>query len=372
MAHNLNFNEASREFSFFSKKESAWHGLGQIVAEAVTAEEALKLAHLDYEVALAPTFASFIPKDCKVLAETPNGFPIVNFRGVPTGEYLKSRGERIPGSFATYRKDTMEVFGLVGSKYEVVQNITALDFIYDIIKNNDEIKDRNDIVIETAGALGKGENIFVTAKLPGYMRIGTSDDVANKYLVFTAGHMGNETIQALITNIRVVCNNTLNQALRSCTNVVRFKHTKNVLDNLQQGSTLLNLTNKYTLELEQALTYASTVQITAEQLRNYVYGIFLSADQFKLVDVAKSIKNVSEKEISARLRNKIEDVNSYIEAGVGQELFKGTAYWAYNGVTSYLNNGIDYKNNEDKFNSLLKGASAKVNQLAFDNMLNIL
>ncbi|MGY3212483.1 hypothetical protein ACVW2L_001536 [Mucilaginibacter sp. HD30] len=32
MAHNLNFNQQNNDYSFFSVKEKAWHGLGKIGA----------------------------------------------------------------------------------------------------------------------------------------------------------------------------------------------------------------------------------------------------------------------------------------------------------------------------------------------------
>ena len=86
---------------------------------------------------------------------------------------------------------------------------------------------------------------------------------------------------------------------------------------------------------------------------------------------SNGITNVSDKDISTRLRNKIGDVRSFVDAGVGQDLFRGTAYWAYNGITSYLNNGVEYKTQEDKFQSVIKGASAKIGQLAFDNALQL-
>jgi len=50
MAHNLNFNNNNRNWSFATHSEKAWHGLGQVVDQAMTAEEAIKLANLDYEV----------------------------------------------------------------------------------------------------------------------------------------------------------------------------------------------------------------------------------------------------------------------------------------------------------------------------------
>ena len=56
MAHNLNFNEQTGKHSFFSVKEKAWHGLGQIVEEYPTSAEALKFAGLDYTVAKRKLF----------------------------------------------------------------------------------------------------------------------------------------------------------------------------------------------------------------------------------------------------------------------------------------------------------------------------
>ena len=50
MAHNINFNEQTGQHSFFSVKEKAWHGLGQVVQDYPTSAEAIKFAGLDYEV----------------------------------------------------------------------------------------------------------------------------------------------------------------------------------------------------------------------------------------------------------------------------------------------------------------------------------
>lgn len=50
MVHNLNYNEQTGKHSFFSVKEKAWHGLGQIVEGYPTSAEAIKHAGLDYTV----------------------------------------------------------------------------------------------------------------------------------------------------------------------------------------------------------------------------------------------------------------------------------------------------------------------------------
>jgi hypothetical protein len=56
MAHNLNFNEQTGQHSFFSVKEKAWHGLGQIVQDYPNSTDALRYAGLDYTVEKSPLF----------------------------------------------------------------------------------------------------------------------------------------------------------------------------------------------------------------------------------------------------------------------------------------------------------------------------
>ncbi len=50
MAHNINYNEKTGKHSFFSVKEKAWHGLGQILSDYPTSAEAIIHAGLNYEV----------------------------------------------------------------------------------------------------------------------------------------------------------------------------------------------------------------------------------------------------------------------------------------------------------------------------------
>ena len=56
MAHNINRNIITGKDAFFSVKEKAWHGLGQIVSDYPTSEEAIIHAGLDYMVCKRPLF----------------------------------------------------------------------------------------------------------------------------------------------------------------------------------------------------------------------------------------------------------------------------------------------------------------------------
>ena len=67
---------------------------------------------------------------------------------------------------------------------------------------------------ETAGALGNGERVFITAKFVLTISVGNGDDVTESTFSVTTSHDGSGSITAAFTPIRIVCQNTLNASLR--------------------------------------------------------------------------------------------------------------------------------------------------------------
>ncbi|GAB3665361.1 DUF932 domain-containing protein [Echinicola marina] len=155
MSHNINFNEATGKHSFFSVQQKAWHGLGQIVTDHPTSAEAIIHAGLDFEVEKR----KLLTKADKLLAGD-------------DGLLVGSEELNVPDYFATVCTDNNAVLGVVGKDYQVVQNCDAFAFF-------DSIVGGDGIAYETAGALGKGERIFITAKLPDYIRVGKDSRVKN-------------------------------------------------------------------------------------------------------------------------------------------------------------------------------------------------
>lgn len=343
---SANINYANGRHSFVSRKEVPWHKLGLVVEEAMTSYEAITLAGLDYEVGLGELWLK-IPNELQKKGDDGN----------------LVRGIKVPNYFATYRQDTLDYFGVVGSRYEVVQNREAFDFF-------DNIVQKKEAMFETAGALNKGEIIFVTAKLPSYIKVGDSD-IIEKYILFTSTHDGSGTVQAMLTPIRVVCNNTLNLALRNHTNKINLKHTKNVHARLEEGAKLMGLVNKHSENLNDILNMLAKTPVTDEQVAKLIYDTYLSASEIILLEKAEwSLDTVDE--ISTRKKNIIQEVGNSIYAGVGQDTFKGTAYWLYNGFTTYYSNTKEYKDSEDRFDSLLVSNSiSNTQQKIFDKVLTL-
>jgi len=339
MAHNLNYNEETGKHSFFSVKEKAWHGLGQIVEQYPTSAEAIQFAGLDYEVEKRPLFTNSLNND---LAGTIMGIH------VPKTE--------IPTNFATVRNDNNEVLGVVGKDYEVVQNVDAFTF-FDAIVGGD-----SGILYETAGALGKGERIFITAKLPGYIRVGNSD-LIEQYLFLTTSHDGFGSITAAFTPIRIVCNNTLNAALRNHTNCIKIRHTANANDRLKQAHTLMGISGTIGTELESVFNHWANVRITDKEVKQLVQ-LAMCPNR----EVLKNLKEGANDNLSTTYKNMVESVFEYSQSSPTQQMETtgGTVFGAYNAITGYFQNVRKYKDDEAKFKSIMDGTGKQRAQVAFD------
>jgi phage/plasmid-like protein (TIGR03299 family) len=336
MAHNLNFKNGKA--SFFSVREKAWHGLGTIVQDAPTSAEAIKLAGLDYEVEKLPIYA------------------LVN----------NNKRVEIPGKFTTMRMDTKVPFGVVGNDYTVLPNTEAFDFFDSIV--GDKLA-----IYETAGALGQGETIFITAKLPNFIRVG-KDDIIENYLFLTNNHNGEGMVTAALTPIRIVCNNTLNQALKNCTNRVKIMHRQDVKERVREAHKVMGLVNKMSSELEQIFNVMAATPIVDAQLKQIIVSTFATPAQLEVIARDGGARTAGESASLTRLESIISDAYAYALTSDTQQMTttKGTVFGAYNAITGYLQNVKEVKEVESNLLSLVDGSGYRTAQKAFDTCLSLI
>ncbi|TQM21019.1 DUF932 domain-containing protein [Chryseobacterium aquifrigidense] len=341
MAHNLNFNNRTGKYSFFSVKEKTWHNLGQIVQEHPTSEEAIKFAGLDYDVEKSPLFT----KGSGII-ENENGIEISNTE------------LEVPNYYANIRTDNNTVLGVVGKDYQIVQNREAFTFFDAIVGGEDGI------LYETAGALGNGERIFITAKLPDYIRVGNGDDVTEKYIFLTTSHDGSGSITAAFTPVRIVCQNTLNASLKNMSNVVRIRHTAGAKQRLEDAHKVMGLANKLSSELQNTFNHWSKITVGDEQIKKLI--------QLALCPNKEALNHLQQgnfDEISTVFKNTVDDAFAYAMVSESQQMetTKGTLFGAYNAVTGYFQNVRTYKNDEAKLQSIVLGGTAQSkSQKAFE------
>lgn len=325
MAHNLNFNHVTGQHAFFTVKEIAWHGLGKLVQDHPTSEEAIIYAGLDYEVQKQPIFTD--------------------------------SQDEIKDFFATVRTDTKQVLGVVGKKYEVVQNRTAFAFFDALVSRETGIE------YETAGALGNGERIFITAKMPDYMTIGRKDAI-EKYIFLTTSHDGSGSIMAAFTPVRIVCNNTLNMALRNHKNAVHIKHTANAAHNLREAARIIAVSNNIANQLEPMFNRWAKVRISDAETKKLIkLAMSPNAEVFQAIAEANTAF-----EFSKQFEKTCGDVIEYAFSSPTQlmETTAGTVFGAYNAITGYYQNVNSYKSPDHKLNSIMFGTALERTKKAFE------
>lgn len=266
--------------SGFTVREGAWHGLAKVVQDPpANAKEAMILAGCDWQV----------KKENMFLA---NGMPV-------------------DGHFATVRTSDNSVLGVVGERYNILQNNEAFSWF-------DPLVDSGLITFESAGSLNSGRRTFVQAKIKDGERDVIKGDTVLAYLLLSNSHDGSLAIDVRFSPVRVVCNNTLTAALsRDVDPHLTLKHTRY---------------SKETLE-----TLRETVNVAAR-------AFDMSIDQYRYL-ASKNVKGLEmdyvRKVFSADSNTENEyryedDVISLINNGMGQHYARGTWWAAFNGVTEFI------------------------------------
>lgn len=218
--------------TMFYTRERPWHGLGKMVMEAPTSKEALVLAGLDWQV---------IQK------------PIVTEDDIP-----------IPGFKANIRDIDEKVLGVVTDRYKVVQNEEAFAFTDELLGEG--------VTYETAGSIQEGRRTWILAKLPHRYII--SGDEVIPYLVFMNSHDGTGAIKAAMTPIRVVCNNTLNLALKNAKRIWSTNHTGNISGKLDDARNTLFYAHLYMGELGKEIDRLNQIKLSERQVYEYIDALF--------------------------------------------------------------------------------------------------
>ena len=292
MSANLAVNTQTGEKAAMAVGKKMWHGEGIVLDQAQTAAEALKLSGLDYKVGKSQMY-----------------------------HRINKRNEPVENQFVSYRKDTKEVLGMVSDKYEILQNVNAFDFFDHLVNPSDE----DAAMYHTAGAIGKGEKVWIQAKMPAHIKIG-KNDLTEMYVTLMNSHNGRSAVAAYMTPVRVVCENTLRASLRNSQDKVTFSHIGNVKEKIKSAAEAMNAVNLYAQEMQEALTYMNSKQVNVHTTENFVNHVLpLRFD-----------KHGNIVEGQTRQENQRIKLLETIETGVGQDINKGTNYWLYNGFTRFI------------------------------------
>lgn len=214
--------------NMFSHREVPWHGLGTIVADEVTSADAISLAGLDWKVIQESVY----DKNCI----------------------------EIPNYKFNIRDYDRAVLGLVKDRYTIVQNSEAFEFTDSMLGDG--------VTYETAGSLCGGSRVWLLAKMPEMFKI-AGEDYEN-YLIFTNGHDGMHSIKVSLTPVRVVCNNTLQLALRQSKRIWTVKHSSSISGRSHEAKEFLIGSKKYSVMLTKDLESKAARNTDTMKLYNLI------------------------------------------------------------------------------------------------------
>jgi len=284
------YGDGQFETGFFGDGQNAWHGLGTVIPEdVVTAEQALELAGLDWEVERVPLFTV-------AMSETGVGY------------------QQLDSHFANVRSTDRSVLGVVGKGYKLVQNREGFAFLNDLV-------DDSGAKFHTAGSLSNGKRVWILARLPENLKVTGWEEEVAPFLLFTNTHDGSGSLTMAATPIRVVCRNTVDLAIKGSQHVWRMRHSSGITGRVNDAREALGLAFTYYEAFEQEAARLATTKVK--------FDSFLE----NLVPFKPNM------EPDSRAARNIEETRSAIRAIYAQsdnlQNLQGTAWGAYNAVAEY-------------------------------------
>lgn len=311
---------------------------------------------------------------CEMYANMPSNVDIST--GVEDDTFIENtvNGQRMlrkcQNAYGIYRTDLNIPLGLVKERYEPVQNIDAFKFF-------DGAIGKNEAIWQTAGAFGYGERIFVSAKLPNNILV--NGDPVDNYLVFTNSHDGSSGVKILFTPIRVVCQNTLNAAIRTAQNYVSFRHTQSVHKNIDIAHEILGITQKQIAIVGEAFNAMNKIKVNDDKAVELMANvIFTDAELTRLKETGHTPQQVAQRyyyaindaELSTQKVNVLCNMLNYYNVGPGQKEIMGTGWGVYGAITGYYSN-IDNTEKEKRMDTLLYGDRSRKIQQAGEYILQL-
>jgi phage/plasmid-like protein (TIGR03299 family) len=337
MSHELDFSTGRAGMAFIGA--TPWHGLGQELTPGAPLETWQVEAGLDFTVVKTPVCYS-VPMDSEKGPRAGSG------TGLATSKDF----------CVLYRDDTGADLSVVSPKYQIVQPHEIIGFYRDLTE-------RYGFQLETAGSLKGGRKIWALANTKSAMQLRGRDE--NKlYLLLATSFDGSMSTQARLTNVRVVCNNTIEVATRGVAEVVVPHSTKFDADKV-----------KLDMQIGEAW---EQFQASAEAMSRRIVGRDESVRFF--LDVYYGLKNDDEIRAFQQVEGndkKVEKLTTRLQAalfnspGAHLESAKGMLWGLVNAVTYDVDHAAPARNQENRLNSSWFGINRQLKNRAWNKALEM-
>jgi phage/plasmid-like protein (TIGR03299 family) len=233
------------------------------------------------------------------------------------------------------RDDNFEQVGVVGGRYEIVQNSVIINLVQPLVSEGL-------LEITNQGYIGSGSKVFIQAQMTQEYEI--AGETHKAMLTLLNSHDGTSPLAAGVTDTRVVCQNTFAMAMEDMS--TRLQHKLGVN--------------------EQALKITETLDFVNERMKRFSEAAeVLKSTKATVSAVDKIILQAYKKKEGDTVRNRDQIVDRFFN-GRGNE---GATLWdAFNAITEF-NTHASGKTNEARFGYANFGTGASVARRAIDAAL---
>ena len=295
--------------------EQAWHGLGTVIQDDLSAVDAAERFGLTWPVEGLPLYA--MTRDGRYL---PVDTHVANYRTADCD------GQSIE-----------HLLGVVGVDYRVCQNRELAEFTH-------ALAETGRVTIESCGSLRGGKRVWFLARGEAFT-VGDTVDKVYPYILVSNGHDGTQAIRVTPTTVRVVCSNTLHMVIprsegeRPESAAITIRHSGKISDKLEQarnalkyyGSILQRNRDIFDAMQSQAVEREQVVKLFAD-----TYAAFWEvATPDELASQSKEVRRNAENRLARMQKASTLFLERYDSEK--QELGLGDTLWtAFNAMTGFI------------------------------------
>lgn len=241
----------------------------------------------------------------------------------------------VPNRKVLVRDDNLDQVGVVGGRYEIVQNSVITNLVRPLVEEGL-------LEIVNQGYIGTGSKVFIQAQMADEYEI--AGEKHRAMLTMLNSHDGTSPLAAGVTDTRVICQNTFAMAMEDMS--TRLQHKLGVNEQALKITETLDFVNERMRRFSEAAETLASTKATVGQFDR----ILLAAYGKKEGDTVRNRDQIAER----------------FFAGRGNE---GATLWdAFNAITEF-NTHVSAKTAEARFGYANFGTGASVARRAIDAAL---
>lgn len=307
----------------FFVREPAWHGMGVVLQDYPSREEAMRLAGHDWDVVVLDDVRMAIPRATLAAAgqDSPN---------LENGTLRRAKGWA-----AHVRSDNLELLNVARDSFERIPNSVA----YEVA----EMLFDQGFQYETGITVDGGRTCAITLKLDEPIQISFDDSVILPFGCLSWSHDGSGSLKVRSGTIRQVCANTVNASEAEGKRLgvdFTFRHTKNWRERLDDAKAAIAGVRAGLDVYREVAEELAAIQVTPYQRDLFVSEIIGDKDGLSMrADTSARVKGNIERE-----RAKLNDL--FMNSPTIPEAHKLTGYGLFLAGGEYFDHLRNYRSKD--------------------------